>query len=574
MARREPENDLVYDIRFRRLAAPIGASAALSLVAGLADAMSLAGLASYLTKGLVGASGSVSVGRLSSPPVFVSLALLNFTLTIADLMIRERTSFRWESMTQLKLAEAFRRAEFGTQAAESPSTIIVLLGQINRAARTIGQTSALANNVVRALIYLVVAFVASWQVTLTATLCGVALVITLRLISVRTRALHRAAAEEASRVGNSFGDMASGYREIHLLNRWEQIQASLSAEVQHLRGLLVRSSVLAGLISPMYAVGVVTVGLAVGLVANTVGGIAASTAATAGILLIRALSAAQAAQTAYQNVNDAKPYVERVTEHIVRLRLARRATIQRRSDGTGLLAAAGVSLHYGSEVIVSDVSLDMSGPGGVAIVGPSGAGKSTMLSALSGLLPVAAGTVTLDGQPLQQLESAELGAAIGLLPQDPRLLHDTLRVNLTRPEVGDDDGRVADAVRNVALDATVGGFSHGLDTTMGRGAAGLSGGEMQRLALARLMINQPEIWLLDEPTSALDRVNADRAAAIISDAMADHLVVLVTHRPDLLRHCRRVVYMEEGRIVDDGSVAEVAGRHPFVADMVAGLTRP
>jgi ABC-type bacteriocin/lantibiotic exporter with double-glycine peptidase domain len=89
------------------------------------------------------------------------------------------------------------------------------------------------------------------------------------------------------------------------------------------------------------------------------------------------------------------------------------------------------------------------------------------------------------------------------------------------------------------------------------------------------MVNQPDVWLLDEPTSALDKANSDLVADIITDAMKDHLVVVVTHRPDLLHHCGRVIYMEAGKVVDDGTLDEVAARQPFVAAMIhSGAPEP
>jgi ABC-type transport system involved in cytochrome bd biosynthesis fused ATPase/permease subunit len=177
--------------------------------------------------------------------------------------------------------------------------------------------------------------------------------------------------------------------------------------------------------------------------------------------------------------------------------------------------------------------------------------------------------------PLNIIPGPELGHVVGMLPQDPRLLHASLRSNIVRDGVDASDDDVFRALDAVRLTETVNGFGKGLDTAMGREGEGFSGGELQRLGLARLMVNQPDVWLLDEPTSALDRTNSDLAAKIITDAMQDHLVVVVTHRPDLLHHCGRVIYMEAGQVVDDGTLAEVAGLQPFVAAMIhSGAPEP
>lgn len=145
-----------------------------------------------------------------------------------------------------------------------------------------------------------------------------------------------------------------------------------------------------------------------------------------------------------------------------------------------------------------------------------------------------------------------------------------MRSNLLRPDVERSDDELWAVIRSVGLGPTIEGFDGGLDATVGRAAEGFSGGELQRLGLARLLINQPTTWLVDEPTSALDRENSARVLELLTASMADHLVVVVTHRPELLHHCRRVVFMDAGRVVDDGTLDEVAGRHPFVASMIAG----
>ena len=113
--------------------------------------------------------------------------------------------------------------------------------------------------------------------------------------------------------------------------------------------------------------------------------------------------------------------------------------------------------------------------------------------------------MSINGVPLDLLSGRELGSVIGLLPQDPNLLRGSLRSNLVRPDVQRTDEELWSAIEAVGLDDTVSGFAGHLDTPVGRAAEGFSGGELQRLGLARLLVNRPRVWLVDEPTSALDR---------------------------------------------------------------------
>jgi ABC-type multidrug transport system fused ATPase/permease subunit len=253
---------------------------------------------------------------------------------------------------------------------------------------------------------------------------------------------------------------------------------------------------------------------------------------------------------------------------IAELRGARRRGDVHITDPQPLLSARDVQLSHGNDVVVRDLDLAMEGPGGVAIVGPSGSGKSTTLTALAGLSLPVSGSVDLDGMPMTGIDARDLGRTVGFLPQDPHLVRGSLRANVVRGDRDADLAALVSALDAGGLDQTVAGFHDGLDTPMGRAAEGFSGGELQRLGLARLLVNQPDVWLLDEPTSALDRANSERVVGLVAQAMDDHLVVVVTHRPEILRHCGRIVFMADGRVVDDGPLEDVIGRQPFVAAMV------
>ena len=310
------------------------------------------------------------------------------------------------------------------------------------------------------------------------------------------------------------------------------------------------------------------VGLAVAAWASNSDGTDTTRLAAAGLMLLRGLGSAQLGQVAFQQYNDQRPMVDQVLRVISELRGARRRGDQHIADPQPLLSARDVRLSHGNDVVVRDLDLAMEGPGGVAIVGPSGSGKSTTLTALAGLSLPLSGSVDLDGIPMTSIDARDLGRAVGFLPQDPHLVRGSLRANVVRGDRDADDGAVLSALDAVGLDQTVTGFDEGLDTPMGRAAEGFSGGELQRLGLARLLVNQPDVWLLDEPTSALDRANSERVVGLVAQAMDDHLVVVVTHRPEILRHCGRIVFMADGRVVDDGPLEDVIGRQPFVAAMV------
>ena len=180
------------------------------------------------------------------------------------------------------------------------------------------------------------------------------------------------------------------------------------------------------------------------------------------------------------------------------------------------------------------------------------------------------GQVVVGGRPLDELTPTQVSQLLGMCSQDTATIEGTVRDNLLRrgSEVGDE--RVLEVLGRLRLAETIAGFG-GLEARLGRSFDGLSGGELQRLGLARLILNEPEIWLLDEPTSALDRANAELVYAEIERARTAHLVVIVTHRPELLELCDSFVLVAEGRVTDSGPSAQMAATHPFIARM---LTHP
>jgi ATP-binding cassette subfamily B protein IrtB len=565
---------LTEDASLRRLTSPILISSVLSTVVAFTDAAALAGLAVRLTNGFTDtASAFGGVEMVSSLPVIAALVVVTLLLNLATTVLREKAATGWDADRRIDLVRAFRRADFPTQAAYSGAGLSAATDQIGKASNSIGAIVGLINSVVRTVIYIGIATLASWQVSAICILAGGTLMLGLRNLTRRTRRMHRDMSGRYIFVGEEIGEMAGSAREIHSLNRWDETEHFLSDEITTIQRLKYLSASLAGMVGPVYWAGTLAVGLAVAAWAGD-SGTSTSGLAASGLLLIRSLNSAQGAQVMYQTYNDAHPYVGRVRTVIGELRRAERPGGAEELPPGQVLEVRDADLTYGRDVVVRGLDLQLQGPGGVALVGASGGGKSTTLLALSGMGKPASGTVAVNGVPLDLLSSRELGHVIGLLPQNPQLLRGSMRSNLVRPDVDRSDDELWDALVAVDLDSTVRGFHGHMDAAVGRAADGFSGGELQRLGLARLLINQPEIWLVDEPTSALDRENSGRVLELLTAAMSDHLVVVVTHRPELLHACKRVIFMENGRVVDDGTLAEVVARQPFVASMVAESDQP
>jgi ABC-type multidrug transport system fused ATPase/permease subunit len=215
-------------------------------------------------------------------------------------------------------------------------------------------------------------------------------------------------------------------------------------------------------------------------------------------------------------------------------------------DSQPCLELSEVSFAYGHEVILNKLSLRISGPGLVALTGESGSGKTTLLSILLRFL-LPQGRILVSGQGLDQLPEKQLRNYLAYVPQGSDLISGSLRDNLCLGrEFNDDDlwkvlqdVQLADVVKRLG----------GLDYKLGEDGSGLSGGQMQRLAIARALLSHPGILLLDEPTSNLDADTEVALVEMLKNLSRERLVIAVAHRPALVQVADKVLILEQGRLI-------------------------
>ncbi len=203
----------------------------------------------------------------------------------------------------------------------------------------------------------------------------------------------------------------------------------------------------------------------------------------------------------------------------------------------------------------------------VAIVGPSGAGKSTLARILYRFYDLTGGRVTIDGQDISQVTQASLRAAIGIVPQDTVLFNDTIGYNIAYGREGAGPDEVAQAARGAAIAGFIESMPDGYDTRVGERGLKLSGGEKQRVAIARTLLKNPPILILDEATSALD----SRTEAEILDTLEaierGRTTIVIAHRLSTVVHADRIVVLEGGEIAEQGTHAELLERRGTYAEM-------
>ncbi|MGQ0826386.1 MAG: ABC transporter ATP-binding protein [Actinomycetota bacterium] len=220
-----------------------------------------------------------------------------------------------------------------------------------------------------------------------------------------------------------------------------------------------------------------------------------------------------------------------------------------------------------SDWMLRDLSLTVEPGETVALVGPSGAGKTTMAMLIPRVHDVVQGAVRVDGMDVRHVTQESLHAAVGLVAQDPHLFHDTIRANLqfARPEATDDE--LHQALEAARIRDLVASLPEGLDTIVGERGYRMSGGEKQRLAIARVLLKDPAIVILDEATSHLDSESEVAIQRALEDALTGRTAIVIAHRLSTIVGADRIVVVDEGRIVETGTHAQLLARGGVYTDL-------
>jgi ATP-binding cassette subfamily B protein IrtB len=271
----------------------------------------------------------------------------------------------------------------------------------------------------------------------------------------------------------------------------------------------------------------------------------------------------------FATVSELAPALETVRATLDRIRSV--LTAPALGTGTEVLrdAAAAPRLEFddvsfsydgaGGTTVLDGVSFSLEPGTATAIVGPSGSGKSTVLALIAGLHQPTRGRVLIDGVDAATLTADARRGASSVVFQHPYLFQGTIRENVLAGDPGADDARFQRAVRLARVDELTGRLPDGVDTVVGEAGSALSGGERQRVSIARALLKGAPTLLVDEATSALDNENE---LAVVEALTADphaNTRVIVAHRLASIRHADRVLFVENGRVVEDGGVDELLG---------------
>ncbi len=281
------------------------------------------------------------------------------------------------------------------------------------------------------------------------------------------------------------------------------------------------------------------------------------------LLLVRAGAYGQQGQGAFQTLRQSLPYVERLQQAQSRYAASTPAPGARHLDQVHVLTFADVSFAYEpGRPVLSDINFEVAGGETVGIVGPSGTGKSTLVQILLGLRSPGSGRYLVNGVSAEQFTRDDWHARIAYVPQEPRLLHASVADNIRffRPI---DDAAIERATQLAGIYDDVVKWSDGFDTIIGPRADAISGGQQQRICLARALAANPQILVLDEPTSALD----PHAESLIQESLyglrGKLTLFVVAHRMSTLDICERVMVIVDGRLEAFDRIAELRAKSPY-----------
>ncbi|MFI8971531.1 ABC transporter ATP-binding protein [Nocardia asteroides] len=443
--------------------------------------------------------------------------------------------------------------------------------------------SGVVTNIVTLVLTLAVMLSISWQITLLALVLLPVFVIPARRAGNRLAAMQREAAQLNAAMSTQMTERfsAPGATLVKLFGRPQQESSEFAVRATRVRDIGVRTAMLqTTFVTSLTLVSALALALVYGLGGwyALQGSLDAGSVVALSLLLTRLYTPLTALASARLEIMSALVSFERVFEVLDLKPLIEDAPgAVPVADGPVAVELDAVNFGYPSADKVSLASLEdvatLDTRGGVevlhevslraepgqliALVGSSGAGKSTIAQLVSRLYDVDSGAIRLNGADVRELTTESIQRTVGLVTQDGHLFHDTIRANLLLAQPEASEEQLWDALRRARLGELVDSLSDGLDTVVGERGYRLSGGERQRLTIARLLLKQPRVVILDEATASLDSTSEAAVQEALTEALQGRTALVIAHRLSTIRSADQIVVLEQGRIVESGTHADL-----------------
>jgi ABC-type multidrug transport system fused ATPase/permease subunit len=554
----------------RRLS--VGLLASLSVVSGFTEAGILAVVAQVAASMVSGAEQvntsigpfhvQASVGDLLA--IAAALAMLRLALQVPIAYLPARMAADVQAQLRTGLFGAFTRASWAAQSRDREGHLQEMMtSQVVQATQGALQLTVLITAAITFLVLIVSALMLNLLAALVVLAAALSLFALLRPLNAlghnRSRSLSQAQMDYAGGVGEA----VRLAEETRVFGVGAAQRDSIGRLVAASHELFFRTQLLGRLIPSLYQslLFLVIIGGLVALNAAGTGHFASLGAVV--LLLVRAGTYGQQIQGSYQLVRQALPFVERLQE-------AERRYIESEPSGgedqlgkIHTLAFEGVSYAYNpTRPVLSDVGFEISGGEAIGIIGPSGAGKSTLVQILLQLRTPATGRYLANGRPVEGFDQRDWHRQVAYVPQDLRLVHATVAENI-RYYRDLDDASVEAAAKLARIHDEIISWPQGYETIVGPRADAVSGGQQQRLCLARALVSRPTVLVLDEPTSALD----PRSEALLQESLrtltGEVTLFIVAHRMSTLDVCDRVMVIVGGRLESFDSISVLERQSPY-----------
>jgi ATP-binding cassette subfamily B protein len=412
-----------------------------------------------------------------------------------------------------------------------------------------------------------IAFISTVNLPLGAILLGIAtaLGLVIYLLARRGTGLHRTYAENAAAVDGELVDVIGNFGVVRAFGATFREQARIGATMEREMAARRRSLYYLERLRLIHAV--LTAFLTAGVVAWGILLWQDGKASVGDLVLLTSL-----AFNILHGTRDLAVALVDLTQHVARLQeaigallipheLPDCASAYTLMPGRGEVVFEHVNFAYpGRAPVLRDFDLDIEPGQRVGLVGYSGAGKSTVLALLQRFYDVAGGRITVDGQDIREVTQESLRQVMAIVPQDISLFHRSVLENIRYARPDATEAEVLAAAEMAHCRDFIEALPEGFATMVGDRGVKLSGGQRQRLAIARALLKDAPILLLDEATSALDTESEQAIQAALDRLMAGRTVIAIAHRLSTLQSFDRIIVMDKGRIVDDGSPDELAAR--------------
>ncbi len=543
------------------------------ILGGFAESAILAVLAETATTIATGAKRAhIHLGPLRMHPTVDTLFLVALGLVLFRLLLQVPVSIlppriitRIQAEMRTRLFGEFTRASWETQALDREGQLQeTMTGQVGQATSAVQSAMGL----VSATLLLIVFLISAFALNVVAASFVIALTI---LMMAGLRPLRKAGGRRARSLSRSQVDYARGVAESIRVAEETQVFGGGGAQRKRIARLVAATrrhafatQLIMKFAGNLYGTTISLLFVCTLFLLYEVGRSHAVALGAVVLILVRASTSGQNIQMAYQGMIQSLPYLERTQEAERRYRESVPPVGTVALGSVQALAFEGVGYSYRPGVpVLEDVSFEVDGGEVIGVIGPSGAGKSTLVQLLLRLRAPREGRYLVNGVSAQEIVQEDWHRQVAYVPQEPRLLHASVAENIRFfREISDEE--VERAARLARIHEDIVGWRDGYETTVGPRADAVSGGQQQRICLARALVARPQLLVLDEPTSALDPTSESLIQESLTGLKGEDLTLfIIAHRMSTLNICDRVMIIIDGGMAGFDTIAQLQQHNAY-----------